>query len=158
MYLFILFFGEKSKKLTFSCQGVLKGGETQHAMREILASGWSKIWLFFFFFQFLSFPPPLLKLYPPISCSLLPSMKNASFIWGLGLACLELIESTPLKCVIKWWMDQNGDPRHSTACDWKCFSSMFTVVLGSVGLKLKLRCSGAGPHPSQLFFPFSQEF
>lgn len=84
---------------------------------------WSKIWLFISSFN--SYHPP------PLSGSLLPSMKNASFIWGLGLACLELIESTLLKCVIKWWMDQNGDPRHSTACDWKCFSSMFTVVLGS---------------------------
>lgn len=106
------------------CNGCFK------RVREMLVSVWSKICQFFFFFPFLSFSPPLLKLYlfPPISCSLLPSMKNASFIWGLGLACLELIESTPLKYFIKWWTDQSGDPEHCTACDWKCFSSMFAGV------------------------------
>lgn len=117
----------KSQKL---CNGGFK------RVREMLVSVWSKICLVFFFFPFLSFPPPLLKLYlfPPISCSLLPSMKNASFIWGLGLACLELIESTPLKYVIKWCTDQSGDPGHLTTWTGSAFPQ-------SLGSQLASNCS-----------------
>lgn len=81
--------------------------------------------------------PEIVSLHPPshISCTLLPSMKNASFICGLGLACLELIESTPLKYVIKWWtkMGTRGTVPHVTGSAFLRCSLEFGL---SVGLKL----------------------